>query len=266
MKFVMQKTPEHLMYDFQYTLFQAKEYYTWLDSPKPEELRTEFEITMEDDPCILRHEKEYCPVGSVEFCTTWFKTYWGKTPKPRNVPLSMIKNVSCRRKIFMSSWFKDEEWVNLFRTPTVYIKSMENIKDPQNGLYNKASEFAKKAASGVYGEYQFSEEMDFLSEWRCFIYNGELQDLKCYSGDPFKMPTRIQIKNKIDAFKNPPVAYTMDLAIAKQFNDPVATRNNLHIETVEVHDFFACGLYGFSNLRVYPLMLWRWFKEWTHDL
>ena len=109
-----------------------------------------------------------------------------------------------------------------------------------------------------HNHFQVSEVMDDIeSEWRCFIYNGELVDLKCYSGDPFKVPSKQYIDVCIKNFKSAPIAYTLD----------ICTRSGGHTipaEVIEVHDFFSCGLYGFNDSK-YPLMLWRWFKEFTKE-
>jgi len=57
--------------------------------------------------------------------------------------------------------------------------------------------------------------------------------------------------NMIKTFKpEAPVAYTLDVGI-----------NNRSTFVIEVHDFFACGLYGFADLNLLPLMFYRWFKE-----
>lgn len=253
MKFILQRT-KGLLYDFQYELLRSKEYYDWWNSGKQDYDRTELEIKWEDEE--IENPEEYCPVGSVEFCNSWFNNVFGKIAKPRNVPKELIKNVSSRRKIYFPDDFKDENWKKMFRGEKIYVKSMDTIKAEENGLYSKTDKALDKF---ILGNYQFSEEAEFLSEWRCFIYNNEIVDIKNYSGDPFIMPTKRQVKNKVEMFVNAPIAYTLDLAIAHNFGD----MRGYNVEVVEVHDFFACGLYGFSDYKTYPLMLWRWFKEFT---
>ena len=57
-----------------------------------------------------------------------------------------------------------------------------------------------------------------------------------------------KIKAMINAYKTQPIAFTLDVAISN--NDTVI---------IEVHDFFSCGLYGFSEHKILPFMFSKWF-------
>jgi hypothetical protein len=64
------------------------------------------------------------------------------------------------------------------------------------------------------------------------------------------------IEAMIIDFKSAPIAYTLDVGINKNTNT---------VFLVEAHDFFSCGLYGFADHRIYPQMLYRWFREYTNN-
>lgn len=54
----------------------------------------------------------------------------------------------------------------------------------------------------------------------------------------------------IREYKSCPIAYTLDVGV---------NSNNTFI--IEVHDFFSCGLYGFSDNKILPYMFSDWFDE-----
>ena len=56
-------------------------------------------------------------------------------------------------------------------------------------------------------------------------------------------------------FKSAPVAYTLDVAIC----DGATV-------VIEVHDFFSCGLYGFSDLKILPYMFSQWYYEYIRKI
>lgn len=255
MKFILEN--RNIYFDFQYELFRAEEYYRWLNEGKSEDLKTEMIVSTLRDAERYDWEfdpKEWCPVGSVEFCVDWYKTYWGKTPLPRNVPEG-LSNYLMRRVITKDS----TKLVDDIPGDEVFRKHTKIIKSNLNGIVKKKDLFNE----GEY-DFQISEVLkpeQIISEWRCFVYNGALIDIKNYAGDPFHIPQKEIIAGFIHYFSqtHAPISYTLDVGIidTKGFLNPFAT------EVIEVHDFFSCGLYGFSDLKLYPLMLWRWFKEFT---
>ena len=63
--------------------------------------------------------------------------------------------------------------------------------------------------------------------------------MKCYSGEFNIFPDVAEINKMISAYTEAPPAYTIDVGV------------NTKGETViiECHNFFSCGLYGFSDYR-----------------
>lgn len=266
MKFVLEN--KDILFDFQYELYRQKEYYDWLNKGKSKELQTQMIVCTEKelkavDPYANRYH--WCPVGSVEFCVNWYKKL-GKTPLPKNVPDELIK--LCSRKIINmetsdecikripspKGWMFDElVYFPTISTDNIFRKDTKTIKSRWNGVVKKDDDLRFHDGDHKYhNHFQVSEVMDdIVSEWRCFIYNGELVDLKCYSGDPFSIPSKEYIEQCIKEYKSAPVAYTLD----------ICTRENHPNEIIEVHDFFSCGLYGFNDPK-YPIMLWRWYEEY----
>ncbi len=79
--------------------------------------------------------------------------------------------------------------------------------------------------------------------------NGELVGLQNYSGDFVNFPDVKKINKMISVYAGP-VAYTLDVGI-----------NSRGTFVVEVHDFFSCGLYGFSDRKILPFMFSKLFHE-----
>ena len=80
--------------------------------------------------------------------------------------------------------------------------------------------------------------------------------LSNYSGDFTKFPDVRKIEEMIKEYSdhNAPIAYTLDVAVESDYTTA----------PIEVHDFFSCGLYGFRDWRLYPIMLSRWIHEWKN--
>ena len=242
MKFIVQDIP--VPWDFIMELYRSDEYWSWKGDS----------IEIYKDPLpesIDSHE--VCPVGSVEFVTDWYKKVWGLDIKPRNIPIELQK--SQHRVIKNYTLPEDLNGVlTNFGHNSFYLKSSTVIKSSINDVYWSGD----SRLTEIFDQVIVSEYMgDIVSEWRCFVYNSRIIDVKNYRGDPWTIPNKDRVLQYISEFElkspNIPPAYTLDIAV----------RENGVIDIIEIHDFFSCGLYGFSDYSKYPYMLWRWFKWFT---
>lgn len=235
MNFLAQKIDGEIVHDFVYTLVQSKKYYDW----SKEVMNIHFINSTSE---LVMDYYTYIPVGSVEFVKGFVEEFWPDFPHPGLVPLNvpdclfpwagrMIKNV------MLPSDMSDFD-----RTKRVYRKLLSTIKDPTNGMY-RLSDMKDVAFIGC----QVSEEIEILSEWRVLVFRDKAVYIANYSGDPLKFPNRDIIEDMIKVYEKneAPVAYTLDVGV----NDTEGTF------VIECHRFFSCGLYGFSDYRLYPKML-----------
>lgn len=162
------------------------------------------------------------PVGSVEFVLE-FLANKNIFLKPLNVPESLFKYAG--RKIINGT---EKDVVE-----ESFVKSNDKIKS-----------YANITTKPPKGNYQISEVVDVDSEYRCFVFQNKLVGLQNYSGSFETFPCVKTIKSMIANYKDSPVAYTLDVGI-----------NKTGTFVVEVHNFFSCGLYGFSDKAIYPQML-----------
>ena len=226
MKFLLQTVHGEVIHDFVFECLQALKYQAWLGR---DYLTWEHMDNLEyaDCGCI--------PVGSVEFVQEYLKQNCNLTVKPYNIPRDLSGYEFTGRHVFEGTekdvpsypWFAKN--TDIIKSP--YVIDKKNLKP---------------------GNYQFSNYIEFTSEWRAFVWRNDLVGLQNYSGDFTMMPDVDKIHAMIRAF-NGPCAYTLDIGLCG--GDTLV---------VEVHAFFSCGLYGFSD-PLLPMMLSGWFNEFLRN-
>lgn len=90
--------------------------------------------------------------------------------------------------------------------------------------------------------------VDFVSEYRCFVFEGGLQGVQRYTGDAWTLPDRNTVSAMIRAYRSAPVAYGLDVGV---------TRDGRTL-LVEVNDCYALGHYAFSHLTYTEMCVARW--------
>ena len=251
MRFLIQKIDKQVRHDFSFTLLEAIRYQKWLQKD-PEFSVRYINCKANDNVWFFKpfHE-HYVPVGSVEFVLSWMKRFGVPTPKPINVPEQLFG--LAQREMFNGNHMDLEDLKGKW-----FVKSATQFK----GLAEVLRIDDNHSWSIPAGHYQISEYIDIHSEWRAFIYQGKLVGLQNYSGNFKIFPCVQQIYNMIRIYKDAPVAYTLDVGVNPVIEVDGSHHNNTFI--IEVHDFFSCGLYGFSNHNIYPYMLYRWFHEYLN--
>lgn len=101
----------------------------------------------------------------------------------------------------------------------------------------------------------FSQPCEFVSEYRCFILDGEIVGLKHYKGDWSQAPNRRVVEEAVSQY-HPYRAYLIDFGVMA---------DGLGTAVVEVNDAFAFGCYGLNPV-VYARMLEARWEELTASL
>ena len=215
------------MHDFSFALIEAIKYNNWYNDEKVYDYIFNSEII---------HRSDYIPVGSVEFVLHCLEKFHNiKNVKPLNIPQELRKPKYLKR------------WVDTINTNTATINFFDKnkpmfIKD-NTKIKGIAEIFIPNRGYPV-GEYLVSELIDIESEWRSFVFNNRLVGLQNYSGD-FTMFPDVELINEIIKDYSNNGAYTLDVGINRKEGTFI----------IELHDFFSCGLYGFSDYKILPLML-----------
>lgn len=271
MKFLIQTINNQIVHDFSFTLLEAIRYQNWktnsndftyiLTNETFESLPKDIPLEIEGKEDIKYSEylKDYCPIGSVEFVCNFYKYVYGEEfiPKPINVPECLfgfanrnIKNVSITDNVLNLDDFGNRE-------NAIFIKSNDKIKWENNGMDNKLG-FINDRETYPVGNYQISDMTDIDAEYRCFVYKDELVGIHYYSGNFTVFPDYEQILKMKRAFSylmgQAPVAYTLDIGVKWK-------EGGNETFVIECHDFYSCGLYGFSDLNKLPFMFNRWHLE-----
>jgi hypothetical protein len=201
---------------------------------------------------------DYCPVGSVSFVNKWFKIIHDAKIKPMWIPKELDK--FCHRKLWRSltynrvlELFDDDE--------ELFIKGADMYKHLFGADFFTKKEFEREynACSVEFiALFQVSEVMpDIVSEWRVFVDKGEFLDARFYSGDTFITPNKSTIVEMIEALRgNSPIAYTMDVCVLSTGSTQI----------IGCHDFYSCGLYGFTDYGRYAEMVYGWWAEYCDKL
>lgn len=220
-KFLIQTINGQVKHDFSFTLLESIEFNNWLRTEK------QFDYKFTDEET----EPGFVPIGSVEFVSKYFQDHCGFTPYPRNIPQELLCDIWTGRKVINGT---EKDIVNYS-----FVKSNTKIKA-----------FTELCSEAPAGFYQISSLIDIDSEWRCFVYEGKLVGLQNYSGDFDIFPDVEKIKRMIQAYRSQPPVFTLDVAIMQD-----------RTVVIEVHDFFSCGLYGFTNHKILPYMFTKSFHS-----
>lgn len=103
-------------------------------------------------------------------------------------------------------------------------------------------------------EVWLSEPVTFLSEYRCFILDGQLKDVRRYKGDWAVAPARGPVEAALKAWKGPR-AYALDIGVTDDGRTLL----------VEFNDAYALGAYGL-HATVYAQMIEARWEELTEPL
>lgn len=218
MKFLIQTIKGKVKHDFSFTLLESIDFQNWIRKDKSFKASFTDELT----------KPGYIPIGSVEFVSKYLNDYYGLIPKPKNIPIELIGKNWTGRNVINGT---EKDIIG-----EKFVKSNDKIKS-----------FTEICSIAPQGNYQISDLIIIESEWRAFVYEGKLVGLKNYSGEFDIFPNVNKIKAMINAYKAQPIAFTLDVAI-----------NNNDTVIIEIHDFFSCGLYGFTE-HFLPFMFSKWF-------
>lgn len=230
-KFLIQTTnglPDH---DFSFHLIQAIKNQNWLYQD------TLYEYQLSES---IEEYPNYIPVGSLEFVFQYLEHHYRLNKaliKPINIPVSL------RGKEFTG------RLINILNKKDIPSCMPGYIFVKSNTQYKAFTDAIQNVDNIPDDEFMVSELIKMDSEWRAFVQNGQLLDIKHYSGDFKVFPDINGVKKMIQNYQDAPLSYTLDIAMS-----------NGKCVVVEVHPFVSCGLYGFDNYKYLPSMMIQGFN------
>lgn len=207
--------------------------------------------TMEYYTC-LKEVDQIVPVGNIDFVRGWLKKTLGSDKmEPIEVPESLREFTGRFYKIMDGSEITHEMADGDF-----FIKDASELKRWNNLLYKGVDVYNKIEPDR---KYVVSEWINFVAEYRVFVFDDEVMACQHYLGDALRFPNGGTIDKMVKAYKKQerPRAYTLDIGLELMDDGSTWT------EIIEVHPFVSCGLYGFCDEKILPMLTagFDWYKQ-----
>lgn len=233
-KFLMQTVDGQVKHDFVFGAIEAVNYQNWYREGS-------HEMELVDD--VLDFDATgYIPIGTIPFVQKFLDVYQGiQEIKPINIPEELRDEKFTKRVI----WYEDSKEHLDFSLGKLFVKSEEVLKG-FTGIVGSSN-----LDTIPEGKLLVSELIDIDSEWRAFVFRGELVGLQNYLGDFTLFPDVVFIRDCIKTYTNCPPAYTLDVGVNMKKGTFV----------LEVHNFYSCGLYGFADHKILPQMFYSSFQH-----
>ena len=226
MHFLIQTIKGAVVHDFAFALKQAIDFQAWFYG------EAQHSVSYSDTPTLAGPiaSGKVIPVGSNEFVFAYIQQYEPKAPQniePIYIPTPLQTEAFLGRSLSRET---DIENALINQTFPVFVKSATQYKGVTSLLERRVGLPAD--------EYWLSSCISIQSEWRGFIHNHELLDVRSYAGAFRATPDFDKIDAMIAAYRNEaPAAYTLDVAVTETGDTVI----------LEVHPFVSCGLYGFDQ-------------------
>ena len=149
------------------------------------------------------------------------------------------------RKIWQSTLFtitsRPECW-------HVFVKPVVDVKRFRGTLLDKSEDLIKLGGGLEDIDVWCSEKVQFLSEWRIWVLDGEIVGLSPYRGEWDLFPDAEVLRNAVKAYKSAPKAYALDFGVTDQGKTLL----------VEVSDAYALSSFGLDSVLYPKILITRW--------
>jgi hypothetical protein len=222
--FLVQTVEGHVKHDFAFSLEEAVRYQNWYNNGS--------HALHLCDNVLDRDFSTFIPVGTIQFVKKFLSIYYD---------IHVIKPINIPPELFYFKFL--QRHVELVHKKDLVLDGKEKFVKSNESL--KGYTETVTSTEGIPDiELVVSDLIEIESEWRAFVFRGELVGLQNYSGDFTAFPDVEFIKICIKEYTNCPPAYTLDIGLNEEDGTFI----------IEAHNFYSCGLYGFSENRLLPQM------------
>jgi hypothetical protein len=169
-------------------------------------------------------------------------------PIADNLPACLAKYRG--RRVWPSTWGAlRSEYAKKTPSEPLFVKPLRRNKGfPSVAVYDADDiPAAERIPDG--SEVLVAEYVTFVSEWRCFVRNGDVLDLCRYQGDVFRYPDPRVIKDALaDYARVAPTAYGIDFGVLTDGRTVL----------VEVNEGYSLNPYGLESMEYSELLEARW--------
>ena len=190
----------------------------------------------------------YIPVGNIGFIGQHLKKYYNiDKQNPIEIPKAL------RKEEYLGRYYRILRKQDLPDRGFSFIKNESELKS-FCGLMAINRDTLKSIEDGI---YQVAEYTEFVSEYRVFVLDGEIEAIQHYREDVKVFPDVATIENiisdymKLDGSSR---AFTVDIGIDK------GGRTRL----IEMHTFTSCGTYGYEDESLLHMYKYG-YEYWVHS-
>lgn len=218
------------------TVIELVDYKNWLANDKVYDIK----FSNKENLSIKRLIGNYIPVGSINFVNKALKLLgcWViGVPHPYDdfTPDELHRKVSLVYNLGQAINFIDND----LHTDKVFLKSVSLSEKMASGIYKKHE------LAGVNCYSYIQEVVNFVSEYRFFVYNGKIRGASHYSGNMWLLPDKDMVERMAKRISGRRKSFTLDVGVL----DTGATA------AVELHNFVACGFYGWEDPIILDMLI-----------
>lgn len=185
-------------------------------------------------------EHQVIPVGSIEFV----EAYLGKEIKAINIPNDLNSKEFTGRHIEICNIDRLNQLSKVYNK--LFIKDATRCKKFEPMIYEPGTQY-----ENLPNQLFVSEYIDIKSEYRAFIFRGNILDCRQYIGTYKDSYDYTLLEKAVNSWKDKPSAFTLDIAVT----------NDGKTVIIEAHNFISCGLYGFSDYNKLAYMICNAYLE-----
>lgn len=182
-------------------------------------------------------------LGSIQFIHDALTKLHKPIPNLEDYPASLNKFL--KRKVWTSTINEiaadPEAW-------NVFVKPKGHRKKFVGRLVQSTKDLVSCGDLEDNIEVWVSEPMQFVAEWRVFVRYGKVLGVRPYRGNWRANFDYKIIEEAVEAFENPPIAYTLDFGLTKE----------QEMALVEFNDGYSLGNYGLFYIDYAKLLASRW--------
>ena len=130
----------------------------------------------------------------------------------------------------------------------VFIKPKDKLKKFTGFVIKSIDDLGNINNAGDNTKIICSEPVNFVSEYRCPVINGEVRDFCFYSGDSNILIDKGVVQEMVKDFVNSPKAYCIDVGVLSTGETAL----------IEVNDALCIGIYSMSKELYAELLMTRW--------
>lgn len=207
-----------------------------------------------EDIDTVPFSKDIVVVAFIEDSIKYFKDNNIEIPKPLNIPKELWKDEYLLRYIYIDSFqaLKETAWQDLPK----FVKPVDQVKQFSSGILTNP--YTIDLSIGILPDetnIMVSSIVDFISEYRCFIYKQEIVGIKHYTGDFNKFIDPSIVKLMVNQYSNAPISYSLDVGLMIEPNTGLESTT-----LVECNDFWSIGSYGLDAVIYAKMLRDRWFQ------